>query len=186
MTNLEVQNNIYTFSINGGDLKTTKIALYGPIICIILPAFTYWAGVSPYLVPEIIPAHVNTWIVFAFILIGLAGAFFLIKKLDQGNYTRYEVRINKNTDKISAYDRQRDQHLWEEKFHPKYLYTSTINVIISDEEFEFPTLVYAEERMAQVEEGIPYPDLSVLGYGEETDITKVLQQLKDDESNIDM
>ena len=186
MTNLEEQNNIYTFSINGGDLQTTKIAIYGPIMCIILPAFVYWIGISPYLVPEIIPAHINTWIVFVFILGGLAGAFLLIKRLDQGNYTRYEVKINKNTHKISAYDRQRDQHLWVEQFHPKYLYTSTINVIISDEEFEFPTLVYAEERMAQVEEGIPYPELSVLGYGEETDITKVLQQLKDDDTSIDM
>ena len=112
--------------------------------------------------------------------------FFLIKRLDQGKYTRYEVKINKNTHKISAYDRQRDQHLWVENFHPKYLYTSTINVVISDEEFEFPTLVYAEERMAQVEEGIPYPELSVLGYGEETDITKVLQHSKDDDTSIDM
>ena len=71
MTNLEVQNNIFTFSINGGDLKTTKIALYGPIICILLPSFVYWIGIAPYLVPEIIPSHTNTWIVFMLMLMGL-------------------------------------------------------------------------------------------------------------------
>ena len=114
MTNLEEQNNIYTFSING-DLKTTKIAIYGPIMHYFTRLY-YWIGISPYLVPEIIPAHINTWIVFVFILGGLAGAF-LIKDWIREIYET-EVKINKNTHKISAYDRQRDQIYGWEDFIP--------------------------------------------------------------------
>jgi hypothetical protein len=186
MTNLDVQNNIYTFSINGGDLKTTKVALYGPIMCIILPPLIYWYGLTPYLFPNILPPFLDTWLLLISIVLGFLVAFFLLQRLNQGNFTRFEVVINRNNEKISAYDRERDQHLWEEDFHPKYLYTTTINVVISDESFSFPTLVYAEERLPQVEEGVPYPELSVLGYGEETSITKILHELKGDESSIDM
>ena len=107
------------------------------------------------------------------------GAFILLQRLNSGNFTRFEVVINRNTEKISAYDRQKDMRLWEEEFHPKYLYITTINVIISDEEFSFPTLVYAEENYPQVEESVPYPELSVLGYGEEQDISKVLLDLQE-------
>ena len=186
MTNLDVQDNIYKFSINGGDLKTTKIALYGPILFVLLPPLVYWYGIAPFLFPNLIAVFWDTWLLIIFILLGILGSFILLKQLNKGNFTRFEITINRNNEKISAYDRQRDQHLWEENFHPKYLYTTTINVIISDEEFSFPTLVYAEERLPQVEESVPYPELSVLGYGEEAEITKVLHELKDDASSIDM
>ena len=89
MTNLEEQNNIYTFSINGGDLKTTKNCDLWSTMCIILPAFIYWIGISPYLVPEIIPVYINTWIVFVFILGGLAGAFLFDQEIGSGEI--YEI-----------------------------------------------------------------------------------------------
>ena len=180
MTNLEMQNNIYTFSINGGDLKTTKVALYGPILCIIVPPFLYWYRIYPYLFPDILPLYLDTWLFLLCLILGFTGAFLLLQRLNEGDFTRFHVVINRNTEKISAYDRQKDQRLWEEDFHPKYLYITTINVIISDEEFSFPTLVYAEEHYPQVEESVPYPELSVLGFGEAEDINKILTQLQND------
>ena len=51
---------------------------------------------------------------------------------------------------------------------------------VNGEEYSFPVLVYAEEHFELVEEAVPYPDRSILGYAEKEEIEQVLQEIHAD------
>ena len=62
------------------------------------------------------------------------------------------------------------------------LYSSQICVSINGEDYDYPALVYSESVLDSVEESVPYPERTVLGYGEREELTQVLERI-DNEIN---
>jgi hypothetical protein len=76
------------------------------------------------------------------------------------------------------------QNVWVSEFYPEYLQISEIVLDLNGEEFRYPALVYAEEKIPFVEESVPYPDRSILGYASRSEIDVVLNDIQEDIMNM--
>ena len=175
MVNLEKHNYQYTFAVNGGDSKTSIIGLMLPLISLIVGVGIYYA-------------YAEIWIPEEWLIYGWGGLFFtgsllvfwLFQILSKGSFARFIVKIDLELVQISAYDRLKTQSLWTTSFFPEQLYISEILLELNGEEYTFPVLVYAEEHIELVEEAVPYPDRTILGYAEKDEIEQVLEQIQMD------
>jgi hypothetical protein len=175
MVNLEKHNYQYTFAVNGGDSKTSIIGLMLPLISLIVGAGIYYAYAEIWIPEE--------WLVYGWGCLFFTGSllvFWLFQILSKGSFARFIVKIDLELAQISAYDRLRTQSLWTTSFFPEQLYISEILLELNGEEYTFPVLVYAEEHIELVEEAVPYPDRTILGYAEKDEIEQVLEQIQMD------
>ena len=175
MVNLEKRNYQYTFSVNGGDPKTSIWGLMLPFFLLIAGSGLYYTYADRF-VPQ-------DWIAYgwgAVIVLTLAMIVSFFRTLSTGAFSRFIVKIDLELAQISAFDRAQTQSLWTTSFYPEQLYISEILLELNGEEYTFPVLVYADEHFELVEEAVPYPDRSILGYAEKKEIEQVLQEIHKD------
>lgn len=175
MVNLEKNNYQYTFAVNGGDPKTSIWGLLLPLFSLIIGAGLYY-GYAERWVP-------HDWIIYGWgglCILGCMLATIFFRVLSTGSFARFIVKIDLELAQISAYDRLKTQSLWTMSFFPEQLYTSEIMLELNGEEYTFPVLVYADEYLELVEEAVPYPDRTILGYAEKEEIELVLTQIQAD------
>ena len=172
MVNLYRSENLYKFSVNGGDAQATKMGLWLPGLLAVVLGGLYGQFGGRFVSPDFL---LYGWIGLG-VLIGLISVFVLIS-ISKGKFSRFIVKIDLETAEISAYDRIRSESIWTSDFYPEYLYLSEILVDINGEEYTYPALVYAEEKYDFVEEAVPYPDRVILGYAEQQHIENVIEQI---------
>jgi len=175
MVNLNRSENLYKFSVNGGDTQATKMGLWLPLLLAVVLGGVYRQFGERFVSPEFV---LYGWIGLG-VLIVLISVSILIS-ISNGNFSRFVVKIDLENAEISAYDRIRSESIWTSDFYPQYLYLSEILVDINGEEYTYPALVYAEEQFEFVEEAVPYPDRVILGYAEKQHIETVIKQIHQD------
>jgi hypothetical protein len=170
MDNFELENGIYRFSVNGGDSRTTKWA-YGvsALIPLVFSGLYFGAGLG-----ESLPIPSVVWAVLCGLLV--AAVYFWLSK---GTKARYEVRINKNNRSIKAFDRINNEEMWEDVFQAENIYRSNIQVIVSGQVYRYPVLAYGSLQKEIIEDGVPYVDRILLGFGEEQEVDEMIKELKD-------
>lgn len=177
MINLRHSDFQYEFAVNGGDVKTSKWALIIPILFLLVIGAAYYFTNEIFISPEY---SSYGWIgVFALFLMSTG---LLFSTLSKGGLARFVVKIDLPNAEISAYDRLIGETLWVEEFFPDQIYISQISLNINGENYDYPALVYSETVLDQVEESVPYPERTILGYGEREELTNVLETM-DNEIN---
>ncbi len=177
MINLRHSDFQYEFSVNGGDVKTSRWALVVPLFFLIVLGTAYYFSSEIFISPEYI---IYGWLgVFALFLMATG---LLFSALSKGGLARFVVKIDLPNAEISAYDRLIGETLWVEEFFPNQVYITQISLYINGDSYDYPALVYGEEVLDSVEESVPYPERTVLGYGEREELTKVLETI-DNEIN---
>ena len=165
MINLSKRGQSFIFSVNGGDSQTSFIALYSPIVGLLIPIAVYGFSLQRYVS--------DSWRFIGWIVIALFAVFVLsrvFRSLYVGRYSRFEVQIDPEYATISVYDRIEHILLWQDEFIPRQLYISKIEVSLRGDTYKYPALVYGVNQLDVVHEGVPYPDMSLLGYGTEPEI----------------
>ena len=175
MVNLKHTDFQYEFSVNGGDTKTSKWALIFPFVFFVMLAAGYYKAAPVFINPDFV---VYGWI--GVIGVSVMATGLLYSSLSKGGFSRFIVKIDLPNAEISAYDRMLGQTLWVEEFFPSQLYISKIELSINGEDYQYPALVYSDEMLESVEESVPYPERSVLGYGEDVELKKVLEGIDHD------
>ena len=175
MINAQKNNFQYTFSVNGGDARSSKVGLGRPLFLMAALSFGYgWYGIS------YVPQEWQTYGWLGILLVGIILVVLMLRNLSTGSFSRFLVKIDLETAEISAYDRVSSQSLWTTSFFPEQLHIAEILIELNGEEYTYPALVYAEEQLEFVEESVPYPDRSILGYAERPEIEKMLEQINQD------
>ena len=174
MQNLSRSAQRYVFSVNGGDLRSTRVALIWPALILILPQALYFA-----LGREHVPPSAAVYGYPACLLLSLIVVWRVFGALNRGVFTRFEIGIDLDAGLISVYDRLDLLRVWEEEFDPDNLYVSRIQVIIQGELYTYPALVYGNEPQEVVEESVPYPDRSLLGFGEEAVVGQIHSEIRE-------
>tara|TARA_Y100001954_G_C15578390_1_gene487098 strand:- start:77 stop:622 length:546 start_codon:yes stop_codon:yes gene_type:complete len=175
MVNLKKNNFQYTFSVNGGDPKASIWGLILPFIVLTIGGGLYYTYANLWVPQE--------WLTYGWGVLAVTTLIFIIsflRRLSTGSFSRFVVKIDLELAQISAFDRLKTQSLWTTSFYPEQLYISEILLEVNGEEYSFPVLVYAEEHFELVEEAVPYPDRSILGYAEKEEIEQVLQEIHAD------
>ena len=175
MVNLEKNNFQYIFSVNGGDPKASVWGLLLPSILLIVSSVSYYIYAEHWIPQE--------WITYGWgglILLAITLIISFFRVLSTGSFSRFIVKIDLELAQISAFDRAQTQSLWTTSFYPEQLFISEILIELNGEEYSFPVLVYAEEQLDLVEEAVPYPDRSILGYAEKEEIDRVLKDIHAD------
>ena len=175
MVNLEKNNFQYTFSVNGGDPKASIWGLMLPTLLLVIGSGLYYTYAERFIPQEWIAYGWGGVVVLTLVLV---VSFF--RTLSTGAFSRFIVKIDLELAQISAFDRVQTQSLWTTSFYPEQLYISEILLQLNGEEYAFPVLVYAEEHLELVEEAVPYPDRSILGYAEKEELEQVLQEIHAD------
>jgi hypothetical protein len=161
--------------VNGGDAKTSKWGLFIPIIVLIFLGVGYSQYASDF-IPE-------QWVSYGWVLIAIVCLLLcvlLFRSLSKGGFSRFLVKIDLELAEISAYDRVLSQSLWTTDFYPEQLFLAEILLELNGEEYTYPALVYAEQKLEFVEESVPYPDKTILGYADKEEIKDVLGQINQD------
>ena len=167
----------FLFSVNGGDLQTTKVALFAPVLVLLLPPTAYWYGVRALFPESWLASGADAYGLIVIIMLSVMVVFRLFFSLQKGDFTRFEISIDLERMMISAFDRKTGLKLWEEQYDPLKLYFSKIQIIIQDESFFYPALVYGVEQYDLVEEVVPYPEHMLLGFGEREELESVVSKL---------
>ena len=175
MINAQKNNFQYSFSVNGGDARSSKFGLGWPLFWISSLSFGYGQYGITY-----VPKEWQNYGWLSIILCTLLIIVLFLRSLSNGALARFVVKIDLETAEISAYDRLSSQSLWTTSFFPEQLHISEILIELNGEEYTFPVLVYAEEKLEFVEESVPYPDRAILGYAEKPEIEKILEQINQD------
>ena len=175
MVNLEKNNFQYTFAVNGGDPKASIWGLVFPLLLLIIGSGLYYLYAERWIPQDWLTYG---WGVLALVALVLIVSFF--RTLATGSFSRFIVKIDPELAQISAFDRFQAQSLWKTSFYPEQLYISEILLEVNGEEYTFPVLVYSEKHLELVEEAVPYPDRSILGYAEKEEIEQVLQEIQTD------
>ena len=175
MVNLEKNNFQYTFAVNGGDPKASIWGLVFPLLVLTVGAGLYYMYAERWIPQD--------WLTYGWGGMGVVALVLIVsffRTLSTGSFSRFIVKIDLELAQISAFDRFQAQSLWKTSFYPEQLYMSEILLEVNGEEYTFPVLVYAEEHLELVEEAVPYPDRSILGYAEKEEIEQVLQEIQTD------
>jgi hypothetical protein len=175
MINLRKNTYQYQFSVNGGDTKTSKWGIFIPAIILTVLGIGYSQYGSLFVSEE--------WISYGWVLIVVLGLLLcglLLRSLSKGGFSRFLVKIDLELAEISAYDRVLSESLWTTDFYPDQLYLAEILLDLNGEEYTYPALVYAEQKLSFVEESVPYPDKTILGYADKEEIHDVLNQINQD------
>lgn len=172
MVNLEHRNNQMLFHVNGNDMRTSHVAILFPMLLVLFTvALHYWVLGGLFVEMK--------WPLISFeIFINVLLTLLFYRKLSTGTSSRYVIDINISEAQIQAKDKTNNQILWVDKFTSSKVFLSEIQVWVGKEQYIYPALVYGDERKEIVEESVPYPELSILGYGEESELTKVLSLLQ--------
>ena len=173
MVNYQQQGQQFIFFVNGGDSRTTRWAFLAPGLGVALILGLYMGFFRSYVPPNM---EIFVW-VFLGILV-LLMIVVILRKLSQGEMSRFEVRIHFGKGSISAYDREENCPLWEDEFNPSRLSSSKIQVIIRGEVFYYPALIYGDRKLDLVEDGVPYPDKVLLCFGEEDEIKELQDSIQ--------
>mgnify|MGYP001176271741 CR=1 FL=1 len=181
MKNMTHQHPRFMFSVNGGDLQTTKVALVAPILVLLTPAALYWYVARSFFSEDLLASGADLYGLILIVILSILVVFRLFFSLQKGDYTRFQISIDLERMMISAFDRKTGLKLWEEQYDPLKLYFSKIQIIIQDESFFYPALVYGSEQYDLVEEVVPYPEHLLLGFGEREELESVVAQLSGEE-----
>ena len=130
MNNLTHEPPLFLFSVNGGDLQTTKVAFAGPLLLLVLPSLIFWYGLSDLLPDHLIAEGWNFYLLIFVMILSIASVFRLFDSLQKGGFTRFEISIDKERQLISAFDRKNGLKLWEEDFDPNFIYLSAIQATL--------------------------------------------------------
>ena len=175
MVNLDKNQRQYLFSVNGGDVRSSQVGISGivGIISILVGGYFFFGT-------QYIPPEYRIYVIVLIAVISLSIIAFWIQKLARGGMSRFVVKIDLETCEISTYDRIAMQNVWIAEFYPEYLQIAEIVLEINGEEFRYPALVYADQKLDFVEESVPYPDRAILGYAEREEIDLVLKNIQEE------
>ena len=175
MVNLEKQQMQYNFAVNGGDIRSSTVGLS----VIVIPAVAVGIGLY-FMGDRFIPDALQLYVWLFLLLSTIIGGGLWLKKVATGTLARFIVTIDLESVQIKTYDRIAMENLWISDFFPEQLQISEVIIDINGEDFRYPALVYAEEKLDIVEESVPYPDRVILGFDEREEIEKVLQLINQD------
>ena len=171
MLNLEHQNKQFIFHIDGNDQGTSRLAAWLPLVAVVASFLLHVYVLEPRF-PDKVLILLSAEVIVNIVLIG-----GLLRWLSSGKQSRYSVSIDPETKSISARDKKNNVDLWEADYEAENLYLSEIKVFIGQEIYAYPALVYGEDKKSVVEAVVPYPELSVLAFGEKEALTEILGQL---------
>ena len=111
MINLSKRGCSFIFAVNGGDAQASLIAIYSPIVGLLVPIGVYGFSLQQY-VPGV-------WKLVGWATIALFATFVLYRvfgSLYVGRYSRFEIQIDPEYSTISVYDRREHMLLWQDDF----------------------------------------------------------------------
>ena len=111
MKNLSRTAQRYVFSVNGGDLRSTRVALVWPLLILLLPQALYYALGRQHVPPDAVPYGYPVCL-----LLSLAVVWRVFGALNRGVFTRFEVGIDLESGLISVYDRLDLLRVWDAEF----------------------------------------------------------------------
>ena len=165
-----IQNNTqHQFRIHGGDKRGTNYLLF--VAAGLLPvvgALIWFLGDTGF------------WIGGGGYIVSLIACFGW---MGSGKAERYQILIDTKSKTIAAHDQVRGIELWEDDFHPEWVRTAHIQVIISGEPYQHPALVYSEDPVDLVIDSVPTSVRTLLGLGEKQEIASVYQTLVGSKTN---
>ena len=159
-----IQNNTqHQFRIHGGDKRGTNSLFFVAVgLLPVIGGLIWFLGDTGF------------WIGVGGYVASLVACFGW---MSSGKAERYEILIDPETATISASDRIRGLQLWEDDFHPDWIRSSHIQVVISGEPYKHPALVYSEDPIEFVIDSVPTSTRTLLGLGEQDEIDAVYQLL---------
>ena len=171
MLNLEHLNQQFVFHVDGNDSGTSRLASALPAVVVILTLILHLTVIEAQF------QEVATLILGAEVLINVVLIACLLRWLAGGKQSRYSVAVNLESNTIKARDKKNNVDLWEAEFEKDNVYLSEVRVFIGREAYSYPALVYGDTHKPVVETGVPYPEQSVLAFGEQEELQDILRRL---------
>lgn len=168
MRNIRRDEQRVTFLINGGDSRTSIVA-----IALVLAA----TGVG--LCVAIVGVSEEEWIVALVSLLAILPAMFIILRwVGSGRFARYGLVFDREAGNVTARDRREGRVLWTATFDRSRLYVAQTRVQIGYISSLHGALVYGYPPQDIVEDAIPTERMTLLTIAESADIEQLKTELE--------
>lgn len=162
MQNYHFEAGKHLFFVDGGDTRSMK------------RIYVRLTGLAAFFIVSYELLDMEQWISSLWwLIVYIAIAIGLLMLFAKSRQSRFRIEIDKQNQTISAYDQQQQKTLWEEDFEPINVYTAHIQVIIGSQAYRYPVLAYGLVHHELVEDGIPYPEKTLLGFAEKEDVERI-------------
>jgi hypothetical protein len=97
---------------------------------------------------------------------------------------RYEVHIDRNTQRVSAHDRRNRATLWESPYDPNELHLGHTRMRSRHGSYLQPVLVYGDVQQDIIKRGIPTPRQTILTIATQIEIKRLMKRLGQGSENV--